>query len=159
MHQNIANGQSRDHVSPTGVPGNGHTHDREHHMSLGAGTQGSKLPEVGELPEAVSLDRVTYLALWREVFRRPPPKNISTGFMQKAIAFERQCKSESRATKQALRRLKRIAKGSARATHTAALSPGTPPSLRLTSGRMFRKGLRQAQVDKEERLTPRTPHR
>jgi len=72
------------------------------------------------------LDRVAYLDLWREVFGRPPPKNISTGFMQKAITFERQCKSESRVSKQALRRLKRIATGSARALNTAApLKPGT----------------------------------
>ena len=76
--------------------------------------------------ELATLDRVTLLDLWHEVFGRPPPKHISIGFMQRAISFEQQCASERRVSKQTLRRLRAIAKGGALETNTAtSLKPGT----------------------------------
>ena len=77
-------------------------------------------------PELKTLDRAAHLDLWCEVFGRPPPKHISIGFMQRAISFEQQSRSERRISKQTLRRLKAIAKGGAPSTNTVtSLKPGT----------------------------------
>ncbi len=71
-------------------------------------------------------DRTEFLELWRETFGRPPPKNISMGFMQKVFTFERQCMADRRLSKQTLRRLKAIARDGVSAVNPAAsLKPGT----------------------------------
>lgn len=72
------------------------------------------------------LDRTALLEQWREIFGRPPPKHISVSFMQRAISFEQQCRSERRVSKQTLRRLRAITKGGVQAVNTAIpLTPGT----------------------------------
>jgi len=71
-------------------------------------------------------DRSEYLDLWRETYGRPPPKNISIGFMQRALDFERQCVTERRISKQTLRSLKAIARDGAYAANPiSSLKPGT----------------------------------
>ncbi len=76
--------------------------------------------------EANQLNRYEYLDLWRETFGRPPPKNISIGFMQRAISFEHQCVSGRRLSRQTLRRLKAIARDGASAVNSvSSLKPGT----------------------------------
>jgi len=76
--------------------------------------------------ELSTLNRAALLDLWREAFSRPPPKHISVDFMQRAISFEQQSRSERRISKQTLRRLRAIAKGGAPAANTVtSLKPGT----------------------------------
>ena len=71
------------------------------------------------------LDRTEYLDRWREIFGRPPPKNISKGFMRRAIDFERQCISERWISKQTFRNLKAIARdGASAANPISSLKPG-----------------------------------
>jgi len=72
------------------------------------------------------LNRPEYLDLWREIFGKPPPKNISMGFMQRAIDFGRQCVSGRRLSRQTLRKLKAISRDGASAVNPASsLKPGT----------------------------------
>lgn len=88
-------------------------------------SKGAVNPDIKTL-ELSALDRAALLDQWRDVFGRPPPKHISIGFMQRAIRFEQQCRSERRLSKQTLRRLKAIAKGGAPSTNTAtSLKLGT----------------------------------
>jgi hypothetical protein len=71
-------------------------------------------------------DRSKCLDLWRDTYGRPPPKNISIGFMQRALDFERQCVAERRVSKQTLRSLKAIARDGASAVRPiSSLKPGT----------------------------------
>lgn len=71
-------------------------------------------------------DRSEWLDLWRETYGRPPPKNISIGFMQRALDFERQCVAERRISKKTLRSLKAIARDGASAINSiSSLKPGT----------------------------------
>jgi hypothetical protein len=82
-------------------------------------------------------DRSEYVDLWRDTFGRPPPKNISMGFMQRAIDFERQCMSERRMSKQTLRSLKAIAKdGASTVNPMSSLKPGTH-LMREWNGRIY----------------------
>jgi len=82
-------------------------------------------------------DRSECLDLWRDTFGRPPPKNISIGFMQRALDFERQCLSERRISKQTLRTLKAIARdGTSAVNSISSLKPGTH-LMREWSGRTY----------------------
>jgi hypothetical protein len=58
-----------------------------------------------EAQERGAFDRAGLKATWEETFGSPPPLYLSLGFMQKALAHERQCRASgglSTATRRAL---------------------------------------------------------
>jgi hypothetical protein len=85
----------------------------------------SKVIEVKSEPDTTLLDREACIEAWRQIFGTPPPKRLSTGFMQKAVFHEQQGLSHGRASKQTLRRLRAIASGKSPSKCTVhSLKPG-----------------------------------
>ncbi|WP_299969756.1 DUF2924 domain-containing protein [uncultured Roseobacter sp.] len=69
--------------------------------------------------------RPAALAQWEAVFGSPPPPYLSVPFMQKALAYEAQCKASGGLSAGTKRALKRIAKGETVATSSSSsLRPG-----------------------------------
>lgn len=65
------------------------------------------------------------LAQWETVYGSSPPPYLSVPFMQKALAYEAQCKSSGGLPTGAKRALKRIAKGEpVAASNITSLRPG-----------------------------------
>jgi hypothetical protein len=56
-------------------------------------------------------ERPRVVAEWKAVFGSPPPKFLSVGFMEKAIAYETQCKTLGGLPAKTRRALVQIAKG------------------------------------------------
>jgi hypothetical protein len=57
------------------------------------------------------MDRSACLRLWHEIFAAPPAKYLSQQFMQKAIAYELQCRAFGAVSKSTSRVLVAIANG------------------------------------------------
>lgn len=71
-------------------------------------------------------ERPRVLAEWKAVFGSPPPKFLSIGFMEKAIAYETQCKAQSGLPAQTRRALRQIANGKAvQAAQAGTVNAGT----------------------------------
>lgn len=56
-------------------------------------------------------ERPRVLAEWKATFGSPPPRFLSVGFMEKAIAYETQCKALGGLPAQTRRALAQIAAG------------------------------------------------
>ncbi len=83
------------------------------------------------------MDRNQCLELWRENFASPPAKYLSQSFMQKAIAYELQCRAFKGTPKSTKRALVAIAKGKkAASAQVRSLTPGMR-LLREWNGRTF----------------------
>jgi len=84
-----------------------------------------------------NMDRNQCLELWRESFANPPAKYLSQPFMQKAIAYELQCRVFKGTPKSTKRALVAIAKGKkADSAQVRSLTPGMR-LLREWNGRTF----------------------
>ncbi|OAN93389.1 DUF2924 domain-containing protein [Sulfitobacter geojensis] len=71
-------------------------------------------------------ERPRVLADWEAVIGSPPPKFLSVGFMEKAIAYETQCKALGGLPAQTRRALAQIAKGkTVHATQAGIAKAGT----------------------------------
>jgi len=71
------------------------------------------------------LDRDACLDRWRDVFDRPPPKHLSLRFMQRAIAYEAQCRVEDGVSRKTIQALSKLASGKDQGrVHTHTLKPG-----------------------------------
>ncbi len=69
--------------------------------------------------------RPATLAQWEAVFGSPPPPYLSVPFMQKALAYEAQCKALGGVPAGTKRALKRIATGEpVAASNSSSLRPG-----------------------------------
>ena len=66
------------------------------------------------LQALTEMDRSACLRLWHEIFSAPPAKYLSQQFMQKAIAFELQCRAFGAVSKSTSRVLVAIANGKKR---------------------------------------------
>ncbi len=70
-------------------------------------------------------ERPVTLKQWEVVFGSPPPPYLSVRFMQKALAYETQCKAQGGMPTVTRRALKRISKGElASVAHTTSLRTG-----------------------------------
>ena len=70
-------------------------------------------------------ERPATLAQWETVFGSPPPPYLSVPFMQKALAYEAQCKALGDVPAGTKRALKRIATGEPiAASNSSSLRPG-----------------------------------
>lgn len=70
-------------------------------------------------------ERPATLTQWEAVFGSPPPPYLSVRFMQKALAYEAQCKASGGLSAGTKRALKRIATGQPVAkSNTISLRPG-----------------------------------
>lgn len=84
-----------------------------------------------------NMDRNQCLELWRESFASPPAKYLSQPFMQKAIAYELQCRAFKGVPKSTKRALIAIAKGKkAASAPSRSLTPGMR-LLREWNGRTY----------------------
>ncbi len=84
-----------------------------------------------------NMDRNECLDLWRESFASPPAKYLSQPFMQKAIAYELQCRAFKGVPKSTTRALTAIAKGKkAGSAQVRSLTPSMR-LLREWNGRTF----------------------
>jgi hypothetical protein len=90
-------------------------------------------------------DRAALKSDWEETFGSPPPLYLSLGFMQKALAYERQCKSAgglSAVTRRALAAA--MTRGRPRRGATGQRDPGPPVAgagavlVREWNGRTYR---------------------
>ena len=71
-------------------------------------------------------NRQRVLGEWRAIFGSPPPKFLSVGFMEKAIAYERQRKALGGLPAKTRRTLEQVAKGKpVQAAQAASAKPGT----------------------------------
>jgi hypothetical protein len=71
-------------------------------------------------------ERPATLARWEVVFGSPPPPYLSVLFMQKALAYEAQCKASGGVPAATRRALKRVAAGeAATASNTSRLRQGS----------------------------------
>ena len=80
------------------------------------------------LEALTEIDRSACLKMWREIFAAPPAKYLSQQFMQKAIAYELQCRAFGGVSKSTSRVLVAVANGK-----KATLAPvrTTTPGARL----------------------------
>ncbi len=70
-------------------------------------------------------DRHQAILDWQETFGSPPPRYLSVGFMQKALAYEAQCKSSGGLPAATRRALKQVASGkSVQSINAGRISPG-----------------------------------
>lgn len=68
--------------------------------------------EPGRGPEgSAALDRSACHAQWHAMYGRPPPKHLSTRFMQRALAWEAQAKASGGLSAEAKRTLQSVARG------------------------------------------------
>lgn len=58
-----------------------------------------------------ALSRTHLISQWTELFRRPPPKGLSTRLLDLAVAYEKQSKSKRRLKTASLKQLRRYATG------------------------------------------------
>lgn len=87
---------------------------------------------------ASNRDRLALLDLWRETFGSPPSKRLSAHFLQKAIAYEIQCRMTHPVPERLQKTLRAIASGKRVAVASAgALRPGTC-FMREWNGRTYR---------------------
>ena len=93
---------------------------------------------VPDVDYVLSLDRPALIDLWRETFGSPPPKHLSALFLQKAIAFEIQCRMTRGVPERVQKTLRAIASGKRVAAASAgALRTGTC-LMREWNGRTYR---------------------
>jgi hypothetical protein len=91
----------------------------------------------GRLQALTEMDRSACLRLWHEIFATPPAKYLSQTFMQKAIAYELQCRAFGAVPKSTSRVLVAIANGKKTAlTPFKTITPGTR-LLREWNGRTY----------------------
>ncbi len=65
----------------------------------------------GQLHEIAEMRRSACVARWRKAFKLPPPRNLSTQFMQRVLAHYLQCRKlggHTAATRRALRAVLRV---------------------------------------------------
>ena len=90
-----------------------------------------------QLQALTEMDRSACLKMWCEIFSTPPAKYLSQQFMQKAIAYELQCRTFGAVSKSTSRVLVEIAKGKNTASVPfRTITPGTR-LLREWNGRTY----------------------
>jgi DUF2924 family protein len=82
-------------------------------------------------------ERPATLAQWEAVFGSPPPPYLSVPFMQKALAYEAQCKAYGGLPVATKRALKRIAKGEMGAASNAISLRSGAQLVREWNGRTY----------------------
>ena len=88
--------------------------------------------------ELDQLGRARLKIAWEEAFGSPPPPYLSVGFMRKALAHDRQCRTQGGLPASVRRRLAAIARGGdAGAGPAPSISPGAH-LVREWNGRTYR---------------------
>ncbi|MBB4174879.1 DUF2924 domain-containing protein [Sulfitobacter noctilucicola] len=82
-------------------------------------------------------ERPRVLAEWEAVIGSPPPKFLSVGFMEKAIAHETQCKALGGLPAQTRRALAQIAKGKTVPAAQAGIAKAGTHLVREWNGRSY----------------------
>ncbi|MGJ8557102.1 MAG: DUF2924 domain-containing protein [Sulfitobacter geojensis] len=82
-------------------------------------------------------ERPRVLAEWEAVIGSPPPKFLSVGFMEKAIAYETQCKALGGLPAQTRRALAQIAKGKTVHAAQAGIAKAGTHLVREWNGRSY----------------------
>lgn len=82
-------------------------------------------------------ERPRVLADWEAVIGSPPPKFLSVGFMEKAIAYEAQCKALGGLPAQTRRALAQIAKGKTAHAAQAGIAKAGTHLVREWNGRSY----------------------
>lgn len=105
---------------------------------MSAGPLRLRRPDPSPLAEILALDRPALLALWQRRFGSPAPRNVSLGFLQRALGHAAQIEQEGDVPPRAIKALQSVAAGKvAVAGSAAALRPGVC-LMREWNGRTYR---------------------
>ena len=76
--------------------------------------------ETEQLAANGALDRNVCRDRWREAFGRPPPKYLSLRFLQRALSYEEQCRTEGGVSRKTVQALSKLASGKGQGAYTHA---------------------------------------